>query len=153
MIPDTAPPLRPLQLVWSAAIAAVAVLSAVSIYVLLRWQGEAVAARDLIFYLDAGINMAALAGGFRLQQRLAEKVHSLATTEEASLLVRRHSMGAVAVVEGSALFAGVAAMLTGEPIHLAFVVPFFAFVALFFPTSERHRRWVAAAGATKPSRP
>lgn len=95
----------------------------------------------LWFYLVALSSLLAIGGGFwtlrRLEQRLPE-VESEAEANEAILFNHLLAMGAM---EASAFLAILATYLTHDLMTLAFVVPFFAFGWLTWPSEGRLTFW------------
>ena len=134
---------RTLHVLWLAMITGVALLTAVMGCLVTTGAGGGVEGGTLVFYLNAALNVAAIAGAFAVQRGLEARLPSAGTHAEAAALIRQRVLLSAAVMEGSALFAAVAAYLTGELINLAFVVPFFAFAFLFFPNEGRYAYWLA----------
>ena len=146
---DSAPPeqvaadRRTLSILWLAVITGVVLLVAVMGYLVSTGAGGAVEEGGLLFYLNAAFSVAAIAGAFAVQRGLEAGLHQTGSYAEAAALIRTRAILSAAVMEASALFAAVATFLTGELINLAFVVPFFAFVFLFFPSEGRYAYWLA----------
>jgi hypothetical protein len=61
--------------------------------------------------------------------------------------IRTGTITSLAVMEAGAILAGVMALLSGTLSPLAFVVPFFAFAWLFFPSDTRVAYWLASVGS------
>jgi hypothetical protein len=134
---------RTLSLIWLAVTTGVVLLTAVMAYLVATGVGGGMEARELLFYLNAGLNVAAIAGAFAVQRGLEARLPSAGSYAEAAALIRLRAIVSIAVMEASAFFAAVAALLTGELVNLAFVVPFFAFAFLFFPGEGRYAYWLA----------
>lgn len=133
-------PLRLLKFLYPASCAGVALFSlAVAVVTVMR-ETPIVLSAATWFYAVALGSLLAIAGGFwtlrRLEQRLPEEKNE-AAANETILLNHLLAMGAL---EASALLAIVATFLTHDLMTLAFVVPFFAFAWLTWP-SEEHLAW------------
>ncbi len=89
------------------------------------------------FYLNAAVSMIALIVAFSVQRRMVDGLPMKGTYEEMVGAIRTSGIISLAVLEGSALVACIVTLLTGEMINLLFVVPFFGFALLFFPTAPR----------------
>jgi hypothetical protein len=139
--PESPPPaddVRTLQIVWSALIAGVALATAVLGGLAFASEGAAFTdGAETFFLINAVISILAVIGAFAVQQRMVGRLPAQGTRAEVIATVRTSGVLSLALLEGSALLACVVAFLTGELINLAFVVPFFAFAALFFPTAAR----------------
>lgn len=146
---DPAPPdqvaadRRVLVVLWLAVSMGVVLLVGVMAYLVSAGVGDTVEGGDLFFYLNAGLSVAAIAGAFAAQRGLEARLPATGTYAEAAALIRGRVLLSAALIEGSALFAAVAFLVTGEWINLAFVVPFFAFMLLFFPSEGRYAYWLA----------
>lgn len=102
---------------------------------------------DLAFYIAAGASVLSIVVGFGVQRRLTDTV--LPATSDyaaASHAIRTHTIMSLAAMEAGALAGGLMGLLSGQLSPLAFVVPFFAFVWLFFPTDSRMTYWLASLG-------
>jgi hypothetical protein len=103
---------------------------------------------DFAFYIAAGASILSIIVGFGVQRRLTDTV--LPATSDyaaASHAIRTHTIISLAAMEAGALVGGLMGLLSGQLAPLAFVVPFFAFVWLFFPSEARYQYWQASAGA------
>ena len=141
--------LRTIRSVWIAIIAGVTMMTAA--FVGLTWLGIGRSMSEhatAVFYANAALNLAAVLGAFAVHRRMLDRLPHGGSYEEVVADVRLSGILSLAILEGSVLVAGLAAVLTGEPFNLLFVVPFFAFAALFFPTRERFEGWLALAGRT-----
>jgi hypothetical protein len=130
--------LRLIQLVWVALVMGVALMTAVMGG--LTVSGSVPTLPDnhaLYFYLTAGFSIVALVVAFSVQRRMLDSLPMKGTYEEVVGAVRTSGIISLAVLEASALVACVSTLLTGEFINLLFVVPFFGFALLFFPTAAR----------------
>jgi hypothetical protein len=104
-------------------------------------------APDLAVYLAAGASVLSILGGFGFQRRLSDTVLPVASDyAAASHAIRTHTIISLAAMEAGALAGGLMGLLSGQLAPLAFVVPFFAFVWLFFPSESRYRYWLMSAG-------
>ncbi len=134
---------RLLAVIWLAVTLGVVLLAAVMAFLTAtnteaRGEGGAV-----FFYVSAALSMAAIAGAFAVQRGLEARLPSAGSYAEVAALVRTRAILSAAVMEASALFACVAAFVTGELVNLAFLVPVFAFLFLFRPSEARYRHWLA----------
>ncbi|MEM8598519.1 MAG: hypothetical protein AAGF99_01250 [Bacteroidota bacterium] len=130
---------RALQVIWLAIVGGA--LLAVGV---LGWlasqsaEGAPMAeSADGLFLVNAVASMGAIVVGFALQRMIPARAMSQDTEEAAFGQVRALGIASIAVMEASALVAGVIAFLTGDALNFAFVVPFLAFAALFFPSNAR----------------
>jgi uncharacterized membrane protein YiaA len=129
---------RTLQIVWGALIAGVALATAVMGGLAFASQDAALAEdAETFFLINAAVSILAVIGAFAVQRRMVDRLPAQGTRAELIATVRTSGVLSLALLEGSALLACIAALLTGELINLAFVVPFFAFAVLFFPTAAR----------------
>jgi len=139
--PDPSRPdedVRSLQIVWGALVAGVALATAVMGGLAYASQDAAFAdGAETFFLINAAVSILAVIGAFAVQRRLVDRLPALGTRAEVVATVRTSGVLSLALLEGSALLACIAAFLTGELINLAFVVPFFAFALMFFPTAAR----------------
>ena len=144
---DPTADLRTIRAVWLAIVAGVAMMAVA--FTGLTWLGigrvlsEHAAAA---FYANAAVNLASVVGAFAVQQRMLGRLPHAGAYEEVVADVRLSGILSLAILEGSALVAGLAAVATGEAFNLLFLVPFFGFAALFFPTRARFEGWLALAG-------
>jgi hypothetical protein len=103
---------------------------------------------DLAFYIAAGASILSIIVGFGVQRRLTDSVlPATSSYAAASQAIRTHTIISLAVMEAGALAGGLMGLLSGELTPLAFVVPFFAFAWLFFPSESRMAYWLATVGA------
>jgi len=137
---------RTLRVVWLAVASGVILLSAVMVFLVQSGSGGTMVEGNLIFTINAILNVASLLFGFSIQRKLDATLPSMGSYDEAMGLIRTRCILSIAIVEGSALFAAIAMFLTGEFLNLAFVVPFFAFAWLFFPSDTRFTYWLTLAG-------
>ncbi len=132
-----------LQLVWMAIVGGVVLLSIVMVFLLQSGSGGTTEDGSLFIFLNAAIGIGAILAGFMVQRKLDESLESVSTYEEAIMLIKSRSILSIALVEASALFAVISMFITGDVMNLAFVVPFFAFAWLFFPSMGRFAYWKA----------
>ncbi len=138
--------LRTLQIVWGALVGGVALMSVVMGGLTLSDSGgTSTENAALFFYLSALLSMIAIVAAFAVQRRLRERLPTQGTYEEVVTAIRTSGIISLALLEFSALVACVAAFLSGEPINLLFVVPFFGFALVFFPTARRFETMLDAA--------
>lgn len=138
--------LRTIRTVWIAVIAGVAMMTVA--FAGLTWLGIGRTLSEhaaMIFYANAALNLAAVLGAFTVHRRMLDRLPYGGAYEEVVADVRLSGIVSLAILEGSVLVAGLAAVLTGEAFNLLFAVPFFAFAALFFPTRARFENWLALA--------
>ena len=137
---------RTLRIIWLAVASGVILISAVMSFLVQSGTGGTMTEGGLIFTINAALNIASILFGFSIQKKLDAALPSAGGYTEAMGLIRTRCILSLAVVEGSALFAAVATFLTGDFLNLAFVVPFFAFAWLFFPSDQRFAYWLALWG-------
>jgi hypothetical protein len=145
---DASPPsdLQSLQIVWSALVGGVALATLVLGGLTLWGAGPAVTGyASLLFFANAAANIVAVVVAFAVQRRMLTRLPAKGTRAEVIAAVRSGGVVSLAPLEASALIACVAAFLTGQGINLLFVVPFFAFALLFFPTTPRVERLLEIA--------
>jgi hypothetical protein len=139
--PDAMQPtdaLRSLQIVWSALTAGVLMATGVMGGLTLAGEGAATAENaESFFFANAALNIVAIIAAFAVQRRMVERLPAQGTRAEVVAAVRTGGVVSLACLEASALLACVAAFLTGELVNLLFVVPFFGFALVFFPTAAR----------------
>ena len=146
--PDAPPSedLRALQVVWSALVGGVALATAVLGTLTLLGAGRAVTEHaPWLFITNAVLNMVAVVVAFAVQRAMRTRLPAEGTRAEVVAAVREGGVLSLAPLEASALIACVAAFLTGEWVNLLFVVPFFGFALLFFPTTARFEALLASA--------
>lgn len=124
---------RTLPILW-AAIGAGGTLAAVVLALAASDPPPMPDAADGAFYLVAVLSLAATGAALML-------VRSLDGGPQDDAAIRTRGVMALALAEMPAIAAGLAAFLTGNVLALAFVVPFFAFLALTWPSAERIARW------------
>ncbi len=137
---------RTLRIIWLAIVSGVVMLSAIMTFLLQSGAGGTVSQGNVFFTLNAALNIASILLGFTIQRKLDAALTFTKSYAEAAGLIRSRCIISLAVVEASALFAAVATFLTGDLLNLAFVVPFFAFSWLFFPSDSRFAYWQAMIG-------
>ena len=98
---------------------------------------------DLVFYATAAVGMAGLAAGFGLLRAMETRLNRAGSDAEAGAALRTYGLMALAAVEGSAVAAGVGALLSGDLLPLAFGAPLFAFAWLTWPSDGRVAHWLA----------
>ncbi|NNF58965.1 MAG: hypothetical protein HKN04_12070 [Rhodothermaceae bacterium] len=135
--------LRTNRILWLAIVMGVVLLVAVMVFLTSSGSGGTMEDGSLFFYLNAAISLGAIAAAFAIQRNLTDQLPKAGTYDEAAMLIRQRGLIAIALMEASAFFAAIAAFLTGELINLAFVVPFFAFAYLFFPTEAKYLYWLS----------
>jgi hypothetical protein len=130
--------LRSLQIVWGALTAGVLTATGVLGGLTLAREGTALTEHAAgFFFANAAANLVAVLAAFAVQRRMLDRLPAQGTRAEFVAAVRTAGVISLACLEASALLACVAAFLTGELINLAFVVPFFGFALVFFPTAAR----------------
>ena len=135
---------RTLRTLWGAVCAAGAVALFVFVGLLVAGTPAPLAEHaDLVFYATAVAGMAGLAAGFALLHTMEERLARAGSDAEASAALRTHGLLALAAVEVTAVVAGLGAVLSGDPMPLAFGAPLFAFAWLTWPTDERVAHWLA----------
>ena len=134
---------RILRIIWLAIASGVIIVSTVMAFLVQSGSGGTMTEGGLIFTINAALNVASILFGFSIQKKLDVALSSVSSQAEAMVLIRTRCILSIAVVEGSALFAVVATLLTGDFLNLAFVAPFFAFAWLFFPSDQRFAYWLA----------
>ena len=134
---------RMLRVIWLAIVGGVVILTIVMTVLLQSGAGGAMQEGSLFILLNAGIGIGSILGGFFVQRKLDESLESAESYSEAIGLIRSRSILSIALVEASALFAVISMFVTGDVMNLAFVIPFFAFAWLFFPSGSRFAYWNA----------
>ncbi|HLA63386.1 MAG TPA: hypothetical protein VK610_03095 [Rhodothermales bacterium] len=130
--------LRALRLIWVAIAVGVVAFTAVFAFLIATGAMQPAVDADTAFYLAAGFSVVTILAGFFVQRRLTDTVLPAADSyERAVAAVRIHGIMSIAVLEAGALIGGVLAMVSATMTPLAFVVPFFAFWWLFFPSEQR----------------
>lgn len=143
---DYAADLRTIRTVWIAIIAGVTLMTVAFVGLTGLGIGRTLSEHAAtVFYVNAAVSFAAILGAFAVQRRMLDRLPHGGTYEEVVADVRLSGILSLAILEGSVLVAGLAAVVTGETFNLLFVVPFFAFAALFFPTRARFEGWLALA--------
>ena len=95
-------------------------------------------AGPLVFFGVAALSLAGLASALAVMRTLENRERR--TPAE----VMQRAIVAVAGVDATAIAAAVATFLTGDVLTLAFGVPLFAFVAVFWPSETRVERWLGS---------
>ena len=147
MEPRSNADLRTIRLIWIAITAGVAMMTAA--FAGMTALGMARGMEDhaaLLFYLNAGVSIVAIVVAFAIQRKMMARLPRLGTYEQVVSAVRLAGITSLAIMEGSALVAGLCAILSGQGINLLFIVPFFGFAALFFPTEARFASLLRLAG-------
>ena len=130
--------LRLNQIIWIALVAGVALMTAVMGGLTVSGSVPTVTDNAAVyFYLTAGFSIVALIVAFSVQRRMIDSLPMRGTYQEVAGAVRTAGIISLAVLEASAFVACIATLLTGELINLLFVVPFFGFALVFFPTAAR----------------
>ena len=130
--------LRTIQIVWAALVMGVTLMAGVMGGLALTGSVPPITDNAaLYFYLNAAFSIVALIAAFSVQRRMVDGLPTKGTYEEIVGAVRTSGILSLAVLEASALVASIVTLLTGELVNLLFVVPFFAFALLFFPTAPR----------------
>ena len=130
--------LRTIRLIWLAIIAGVAMMTVAFVGMTTLGVGRGMEDQAaLLFYLNAGVSIVAIIAAFTTQRKMMDRLPRLGTYEQVVSAVRLAGIISLAIMEGSALVAGLCAILSGQGVNLLFIVPFFAFAALFFPTEQR----------------
>lgn len=124
-----------------AIIAGVVILIAIMTFVRSMGEGGTESGNNLFIFLNAVIGVPVIIGGFAFQRKLDQRLTSAQSQDEATRMIRTHGIISLAIVEGSAIFAVISMFITGDMLNLAFVVPFFAFAWLFFPSDSRFNYW------------
>lgn len=137
-MPEPSSLARSLRLLWLALSSGVGV--AIVIAIVMRgvttpsFTGDAA---EILFYVNAAVNIGAIALGFMALRRLETRLLDTTDRAEGAKTMMRYSLLALTPLETSALLACVVTVLTGDLINVAFVVPFFAFARLFWPSDPR----------------
>lgn len=143
--------LRQLQLIWAALSGTVGAMALAAGALVLASEQEVEAGfAAALFYASAAAGIAALLAAFWVQRRLLDRLPSHASHSEAMADIRSSGVVSMAIMEGAALVAVVAAFLSAQLIPLLFLVPFFGFAAFFFPTEARLEALLRQAGRGGP---
>jgi|GEM_PF-2702642 len=136
--------LAPAQRMWGLVAAVVGLVAGAVVFGSMREGAPpAAAGATPVFYANALLNFAALVTALARQRWTLRALGASDDAEDAAWAVWRGGAGALAALQAGALVAVSAAYLTGEAVNLAFLVPFFGFVAAFFPSAARVSRWRA----------
>lgn len=133
----------PLRIVWLAVCAGAAV--AVGVFGALAASRPAPMPEhaEAAFYAAALISVVGTAAAFALQRAMEARLLRAGSDAEAERALRLFGVASLAAAEVPALAGAVAAFLTGDLLSLAFVVPFFAFAWLTWPSDDRVAHWLA----------
>jgi hypothetical protein len=139
--------LRQIQIIWAALIIGVVLFLGVAIFVGPNIGAAEDFPLDLYMGLTALVSIVAIVIGFGIQHRMRSGrffgqplPQGMATDFVLSF----------APLEASAMLAVVGYLLTQQAVLLAFLVPFFAFAVLFFPSRVRLDALAEAAEAARP---
>ena len=145
--PVRAADLRPIQRLWALLIGS----TILSVGVLLGLYGRSAplvpGLQEAAFYTNALLNFAAVAGSMWAHQHAVRRIERAQTPQGAFVAARMGGLTALLLLEISALVAGGAALVGGEAINLAFVVPYLVYAAAFFPTVPRLQALLASRDA------
>ena len=135
--------LRPIQRLWAVLIGST-ILSVVMLLGLYQRSAPLFAdLKETAFYTNALLNFAAVAGSLWAQQHAVRRIERAKTPQGAFVAARMGGLTALLLLEISALVAGAAALVGGEAINFAFVVPYLIYAALYFPTAPRLQAMLA----------
>ena len=129
--------LRPIQSLWVVLIGStvLSVVMLAGLYVRSAPLLEEV--KETAFYANALLNFVAVAGSLWAQRHAVRRVAGARTPQGAFVAARMGGLTALLLLEVSALVAGAAALVGGEMINFAFVVPYILYAAFYFPTAPR----------------
>ena len=139
--------LRPIQRLWAILIASTVLSVVMLVGLYLRSAPLLEDAKETAFYTNALLNFAAVAGSLWAQQHALRRVEGARTPQGAFVAARMGGLTALLLLEISALVAGAAALVGGEAINFAFVVPYVLYAALYFPTAPRLQALLAVREA------
>ena len=140
---DVTPFARTLRILWAAICVGGAV-------VLVVMGGLATTAGTALpelaqeaFYLVALASLGGLGAALFLVRTMEGRLIQAGSDAEAQAIIRSMGVSALALVDATAVAAGVAAFLTGDLLVLAFGFPLFAFAWMTWPSDGRVARWLA----------
>lgn len=102
-----------------------------------------VAAR--LFQLIGASNIGGVIGGFAVQHRLRTLVPVLDSHGDIARAINTYWAISVVAVFVGALGAVIATLVSGQYIHLGYLITFYGFAAFFFPTPKRLQEMYAMA--------
>ena len=139
--------LRTIRMIWIAIIGGVSLMTVAFVGMTMLGIGRSMEDQGaLLFYGNAAVNIVAVLAAFTTQRRMMDRLPNLGTYEQVVSAVRLAGIMSLAIMEGSALVAGLCAILSGQGVNLLFILPFFGFAALFFPTESRFASLLGLAG-------
>jgi len=101
---------------------------------------------DPAFYIAAALSIASILAGFAVQRRLADTLLPAANGYVGALYaIKTNTIVSFGAMEAGAIGAALMGFLSSTLAPFAFVLPFFAFALMFFPTEGRFRYWLASA--------
>ena len=139
--------LRPIQKLWAILIGSTILSVVMLVGLFMRSAPLVEEVKETAFYANALLNFAAVAGSMWAQRHTLERVEQAKTPQGAFVAARMGGLTALLLLEISALVAGAAALVGGEAINFAFVVPYLLYAAAFFPTAPRLHALLAARDA------
>jgi hypothetical protein len=135
--------LRAVRFGWAASFGGVAVALAIVVVFARFWSAPLAPMSTAVFYTNAMLNLAAMVWAFLAQHRIYAVVTNAGLALEARLAVADEWIRrAILPLTVAGLFAVGSAATTGQWIHIAFLLPVFAYAVLFYPTSRRVSRYL-----------
>jgi hypothetical protein len=135
--------LRPIQRLWAILIGSTVLSVVMLLGLYLRSAPLVPEVKEATFYTNALLNFAAVAGSMWAQQHAVRRIEEAQTPQGAFVAARMGGLTALLLLEISALVAGAAALVGGEAINFAFVVPYVIYAVAFFPTPLRLQTMLA----------
>ena len=127
---------RQLRTLWGAVLGGAALVLAVMAWFAVTTEPSAPELAQPAFFGVAVVSVAGLVAALALMRAL-ENAEARTPVE-----VQQRALFAIAAVDVTVVVAGVAALLTGDVLALAFGVPLFGFAAAFWPSEARVARWL-----------
>lgn len=127
---------RQLRTLWGAVLAGGALVLAIMGWLAVTGDPSAPELAQPAFFGVAVLSLGGLVAALALMRTL-EDAEARSPVE-----VQQRALFAIAALDATVVLAGVAAVLTGEVLALAFGVPLFGFAAIFWPTEARVARWL-----------
>ena len=143
MSDDVAAFARTLRALWLGMAGSAAVLVVVCGWLATEEPASMPEHADAAFYLVALLSAVGTAGAFAVHRAMEARLFRAGTEAEAASTLQTYGVLALAVAEVPAIAAAAAAFLTGETLALSLAVPFFAFLALTWPSDARVAGWLS----------
>ena len=142
--PDAAALSRQLRTLWSAVLAGGALVLAVMGGLAVSGEPSVPELAQPAFFGVAVLSLGGLIAALALMRTLEDPGSGPGQAAEphTPVQVQQRALLAIAALDATVVIAGVAALLTGDVLALAFGAPLFGFAAVFWPTEARVARWL-----------